>query len=182
MKFPGYTSNQISELFKNEQIQHLFGQHKGFIRPSIAFYVTTGSYSKLILNWMPALSHKVILNIFNVKFPMFSIQPKLPMISDTPTTPYFAVIFTSIRSAEAGEDYAQMAREMEVLVKNQPGYLGHESAREALGITVSYWESLEAIAAWKNETRHLLAQQLGKEKWYQNYKIRICKVEREYGF
>lgn len=104
------------------------------------------------------------------------------MINDTLTTPYYAVIFTSIRSPEAGEDYALMAREMEALVKNQPGYLGHESARENLGITVSYWESLEAIAAWKNETRHLLAQQLGKEKWYQNYKIRICKVEREYGF
>ncbi|WP_162415351.1 antibiotic biosynthesis monooxygenase family protein [Cyclobacterium roseum] len=104
------------------------------------------------------------------------------MISDTPTAPYYAVIFTSIKNPDAGEDYAQMARKMEALVKIQPGYLGHESARENLGITVSYWESLEAIAAWKNETRHLLAQQLGKEKWYQNYKIRICKVEREYGF
>ncbi|MDN3686341.1 antibiotic biosynthesis monooxygenase family protein [Cyclobacterium jeungdonense] len=104
------------------------------------------------------------------------------MISNTPPTPYYAVIFTSIKSPEAGEDYSDMAREMDALVTEQSGYLGHESARDSLGITVSYWVSLEAIAAWKNETRHLLAQDLGREKWYQTYKIRICKVEKEYGF
>lgn len=104
------------------------------------------------------------------------------MISDTPPTPYYAVIFTSMKGPEAGEDYAEMAREIDALVENQPGYLGHESARDSLGITVCYWESLEAIAAWKKESRHRMAQHLGREKWYQTYKIRICKVEKEYGF
>lgn len=104
------------------------------------------------------------------------------MISETPPAPYYAVIFTSIKPADTGEDYVQMAREMETLVQQQPGYLGHESARDEVGITVSYWTSLEAIRAWKNETRHRMAQHLGREKWYRNYKVRICKVEKEYGF
>ena len=103
------------------------------------------------------------------------------MIRDTPAPPYYAVIFTSIKNSDAGDDYAEMAREMEELVVTQPGYLGHESARDRVGITISYWTSLEAIKAWKNETGHRLAQHLGQKKWYSNYKVRICKVEREYG-
>ncbi|WP_375582703.1 antibiotic biosynthesis monooxygenase family protein [Cyclobacterium xiamenense] len=104
------------------------------------------------------------------------------MDATTHDLPYYAVIFTSIKRSEAGQDYIDMAREMEELVRNQPGYLGHESARDSLGITVSYWESLEAIAAWKKEARHRQAQQQGREKWYQQYIIRICKVEKEYRF
>jgi heme-degrading monooxygenase HmoA len=95
--------------------------------------------------------------------------------------PYYAVIFTSIRS-EMDNGYARMAEEMMHLASQQPGYLGVEHARDQLGITVSYWQSLEAIADWKNQSDHLLAQTLGKSTWYSQYKVRICKVEREYEF
>lgn len=93
--------------------------------------------------------------------------------------PYYAVIFTSVRTHE-DQGYADMAERMEALAKTQPGYLGIESAREVLGITVSYWESLEAIAQWKKNSQHLWAQAKGKSDWYQSYMVRICKVEREY--
>ncbi|HLF34345.1 MAG TPA: antibiotic biosynthesis monooxygenase [Cyclobacteriaceae bacterium] len=102
-------------------------------------------------------------------------------ISLTPDPPYYAVIFTSKRN-EVDYGYQEMAGKMEELVRKQPGYLGHESARQTLGITVSYWDSLEAIKNWKKNSDHLLAQQKGRETWYQSYKIRICKVERDYGF
>ncbi len=101
------------------------------------------------------------------------------MIADTPKPPYYAVIFTSIRT-EGDDGYADMSERMVELAQQQPGYLGHESARNETGITVSYWESLEAIRNWKMNTEHLLAQQYGKEKWYSQYKVRICKVERDY--
>ena len=68
------------------------------------------------------------------------------------------------------------------LVSEQKGFLGVESARNEIGITVSYWESLEAIASWKANLEHLEAQKSGKERWYEWYKIRICKIEREYSF
>ena len=71
---------------------------------------------------------------------------------------------------------------MITLAFQQPGFLGVESARENLGITVSYWESLEAIQTWKQNSTHLIAQQHGKERWYEAYKVRICRVEYEYGF
>ena len=96
-------------------------------------------------------------------------------------TPYYAVIFTSTRT-ELDENYAEMAIKMEALAKQQPGFLGVESARNEIGITVSYWESLEAIANWKQNLDHLDAQFLGRQKWYENYVVRIAKVEKEYGF
>ncbi len=71
---------------------------------------------------------------------------------------------------------------MEKLAKQQPGFLGIEYAREQVGITVSYWQSLEAIVSWKANTDHLLAQKKGKTRWYNWYKVRICRVEREYEF
>ena len=94
---------------------------------------------------------------------------------------YYAVIFTSTRTeVEAG--YAEMATKMVELAKVQPGFIGMESARSEIGITVSYWESLEAIKNWKANMEHLEAQEKGKTTWYKNYKVRIAKVEREYEF
>ncbi len=95
--------------------------------------------------------------------------------------PYYAVIFTSTRS-DGDLGYSIMADKMEDLAKKQPGFLGVDTARDEVGITVSYWESLEAIANWKSNTDHLLAQQKGIAKWYEWYNVRICKVEREYDF
>ncbi len=104
----------------------------------------------------------------------------LGKISHTPKPPYYAVIFTSIKSKDQ-ENYAEMSAKMEKMVQIQPGYLGHESASGSIGITVSYWKSLEAIKAWKNQSEHSIAQDLGKSTWYSQYKIRICRVEHDYG-
>jgi heme-degrading monooxygenase HmoA len=102
-------------------------------------------------------------------------------IATTPATPYYAVIFTSIRT-EGDHGYGKMSDAMVASAANQPGFLGVESAREEVGITVSYWASLEAISAWKQNSAHLAAQKLGRESWYAAYKIRICRVERDYEF
>jgi heme-degrading monooxygenase HmoA len=103
------------------------------------------------------------------------------MIANTPKTPYYAVIFSTLRT-EIDEDYKETAERMEDLAKLQKGYLGIESARNELGITVSYWESLEAIVNWKNNAEHTIAREKGKALWYKKYQVRICKVERDYGF
>lgn len=94
---------------------------------------------------------------------------------------YYAVIFTSKRTS-TDDGYEQMAELIVALAKNQPGFLGVESARNEIGITVSYWKDLESIAVWKNEINHQLAQQLGIGKWYEKYTVRIAKIEREYSF
>jgi heme-degrading monooxygenase HmoA len=103
------------------------------------------------------------------------------MIATTPTPPYYAVIFTSIRT-KVDEGYEEMAIKMVELAQQQPGYLGVETARNETGITVSYWKDLQSIKQWKQHADHLLAQQLGRQKWYEAYKTRICLVERDYGF
>ncbi|WP_394748303.1 antibiotic biosynthesis monooxygenase family protein [Spongiimicrobium salis] len=97
------------------------------------------------------------------------------------TKPYYAVIFSSTRT-DFDDGYLEMAEQMENLAKEQAGFLGIESAREAIGITVSYWESLEAISNWKANADHIFAQQKGRTAWYSWYKTRICLVEREYEF
>lgn len=102
-------------------------------------------------------------------------------IAKTPVAPYYAVIFTSHRT-EGDNGYEETAAAMNKLAAVQPGFLGIESAREEVGITVSYWDSLESIAAWKQNTRHLIAQKNGKDIWYAGYHVRICRVEREYEF
>jgi heme-degrading monooxygenase HmoA len=103
------------------------------------------------------------------------------MIAETPAAPYYAVIFTSLRT-QGDNGYEAMAEEMDKMAKQQKGFLGVESVRNEVGITVSYWESLEAIKNWKANTEHLTAQKHGRDKWYQHYKVRICKVERDYEF
>jgi heme-degrading monooxygenase HmoA len=101
-------------------------------------------------------------------------------IASTPKPPYYAVIFTSI-SSEQDSGYSEMATRMVELATRQPGFLGVESAREELGVTVSYWSDLESIANWKANAEHQDAQRLGREQWYSSYKTRISKVERDYG-
>lgn len=96
-------------------------------------------------------------------------------------TNYYAVIFTSIRT-DGDKGYAAMAVEMEKLARRQPGFIGMESARDQVGITVSYWETLEDIARWKSQADHLVAQQKGRSDWYRWYRVRICSVERDYEF
>jgi heme-degrading monooxygenase HmoA len=109
-------------------------------------------------------------------------MPVSALLAATPTTPYYAVIFSSIRTDGDHAAYAAMAEKMAALAATMPGYLGAESAREALGITVSYWQDLESIRQWKYQTDHVVARDLGRENWYQAYRLRIAKVERDYGF
>jgi heme-degrading monooxygenase HmoA len=103
-----------------------------------------------------------------------------PVFAKTPEPPYYAVIFTSTRTP-GDHGYAAMAEKMLELAGTLPGFLGAESAREALGITVSYWADLESIRRWKTNLAHREAQRLGREAWYSGYRVRISKVERDYG-
>lgn len=103
------------------------------------------------------------------------------MIAKTPEPPYYAVIFSSI-TTETKEGYTEMADFILTLAEKQEGFLGIESARNQLGITVSYWKNLEAIKTWKAQSDHQIAQKFGKAKWYAAYKVRIAIIERDYNF
>ncbi|MDE5422836.1 antibiotic biosynthesis monooxygenase [Ancylomarina sp. DW003] len=103
------------------------------------------------------------------------------MIAKTPKPPYYAVIFTSVRT-EGDKGYSEMADLMLELAQQQNGFLGVESAREDVGITVSYWRDLDAIKSWKENSEHKIARERGRKEWYKNFKTRIAKVERDYEF
>jgi heme-degrading monooxygenase HmoA len=105
------------------------------------------------------------------------------MIAKTPAAPYFAVIFTSLRT-EGDQGYGQTAERMVELAREQPGFLGVESARgeDGLGITVSYWASEAAILAWKLHAEHTEVREQGRSTWYEACHTRVCKVERAYLF
>lgn len=102
------------------------------------------------------------------------------MLIKTLEPPYFAVIFTSTR-CDGDNSYAETAKQMLELASKQPGFLGFETARQEIGISISYWSSQEAISDWKENVLHRKAQSCAKE-WYKEFRVRICRVEREYGF
>jgi heme-degrading monooxygenase HmoA len=96
------------------------------------------------------------------------------------------VIFTSTRT-DVDEGYESTADRMVELVQLQPGFLGFESMRSprsegGLGATISYWRDLDSISRWKSVAEHLLAQKLGREKWYRSFTLRVAKVEEDWSF
>jgi len=98
--------------------------------------------------------------------------------------PYWAVIFTSRRTTGQDCEYDETAALMEQLAEQIPGYLGIESARgrDGLGITVSYWATLEAIASWREHPDHLEAKSKGRTDWYEWYELRIARVDKTVTF
>ncbi len=100
-------------------------------------------------------------------------------VAKTPTPPYYAVIFTSTRT-DGDKGYAAIAEEVVQLAEKQPGFLGAESVRDAekVGITVSYWDSLESIQKFKAVAKHVEAQKRSRE-WYSEFRLRVCKVEKD---
>jgi heme-degrading monooxygenase HmoA len=104
------------------------------------------------------------------------------MLTATFATPYYAVIFTSLRVNDDGQAYEQAAQRMVELAREQPGFLGVDSARgdDGLGITVSYWSSEAAIVAWRSHAEHSEVRHRGRENWYRAFTTRVCKVERNY--
>ncbi|KTC63642.1 hypothetical protein AO262_25610 [Pseudomonas fluorescens ABAC62] len=104
------------------------------------------------------------------------------MIAKTPAAPYYAVIFSSLRT-DGDHGYSEAAARMLELARQQPGFLGVESAREhGLGITVSYWSSEAAILAWKQQAEHRNVREHGRATWYSAFHTRVCRVERSYTF
>lgn len=101
------------------------------------------------------------------------------LFAETPEPPYVAVIFTSTRT-EGDNGYASMSTAMQRLALDQPGCLGVESARDEIGITVSYWRDEQSARAWKSVAAHLVAQQRGRQRWYRDYRVRIATVTRDY--
>jgi heme-degrading monooxygenase HmoA len=107
----------------------------------------------------------------------------MDFLAETPQAPYYVVVFSSVRAAADGDGYGDTADRMLELAREQPGFLGVESVRDAegRGITVSYWESLEAVRRWGAHAEHRLAQAAGRERWYAAYRLRVCRVEAERG-
>jgi heme-degrading monooxygenase HmoA len=105
-------------------------------------------------------------------------------LATTPEPPYYAVIFVSVRTSQDDEGYATAANRMAQLASEQPGYLGVDSVRGAdgVGITVSYWSSEAAIAAWRRNAEHTIVREQGRKSWYLEYELRVAKVERAYRF
>ena len=101
------------------------------------------------------------------------------MFANTPKPPYYAVIFTS-KLKNSPQGYDEMSAHIEELIKGQDGYLGMESARKDIGITVCYWKDMESIKKWSENLDHQEAKKEGKERWYESYRVRISKVEIEY--
>ena len=101
------------------------------------------------------------------------------MIAQTPTAPYYAVIFTS-QKKDNTEGYEATANKMFDMIEDQEGFLGLEHAGGDSSINISYWKDVQSIMAWRQNQDHKAAQEQGKAEWYAGYKVRICQVQRDY--
>ena len=116
---------------------------------------------------------------------MVGYDPELMnSLAQTPKPPYYAVVFTSQGTDHDHNGYTEMSDRMFALAAQQPGYLGVEAvhSEDGFGMTVSYWESLDSIRKWRAQAEHKIAQQQGRATWCEQYKLRICLVEKEYNF
>lgn len=104
------------------------------------------------------------------------------MLIETPVPPYYTVIFSSIRT-EVEEGYTELNDELWLDAQKLDGFIGADSVRkdDGEGITTLYFKDMETIHQWAKYQKHIRAKELGKEKWYKDYKVRIGKIEREYG-
>ena len=102
---------------------------------------------------------------------------------NTPAPPYYTVVF-SAQMTEQTNGYVDLATRMVELASRQAGFLGIETAQNTDGssITVSYWEDEDSIRAWKKNLDHQAAQRIGRETFYQNFTVRIARVDRDYTF
>ena len=103
-------------------------------------------------------------------------------LARTPDPPYWAVIFSTLRNAQPGDQFDDTDKKMMALAAQQPGYLGVESTASDIGITVSYWADEQSIAAWRRNADHAFAQYEGRTRWYDAYELRVARVERAHGF
>jgi heme-degrading monooxygenase HmoA len=103
-------------------------------------------------------------------------------LARTPEPPYWAVIFTSVRNTQPGDDFDATDERMMALAARQPGFLGVETASSDVGITVSYWSDEESIAAWRRNADHAFAQYEGRTRWLDAYELRVARVERAQTF
>lgn len=143
----------------------------------MALVAIKDNYIMLFLNYSKSKVHLLrIFEIYNIYFLRNEI-----MIANTPKPPYYVVIFSSLRT-EVENGYSEMADKLVELASKQDGFLGIESVRDELGITVSYWKDLESIRKWKQNSEHLIAQKNGREIWYSSFKTRIGKIEHDYDF
>jgi len=105
-----------------------------------------------------------------------------PGLARTPDPPYWAVIFSSVRNRQPGDQFDDTDQRMMTLAAQQPGYLGIETAYSDIGITVSYWADEESIAAWRRHADHAFAQYEGRTRWLDAYELRVARVERAHSF
>ncbi|MFF5495717.1 antibiotic biosynthesis monooxygenase family protein [Streptomyces aquilus] len=112
------------------------------------------------------------------------VAPVLPVAAHEP--PYYAVVFTSVRTEEADRDggYGSTAQRLGELVQEIPGFLGEDSAHTpgGLAVTVAYFRDLAGIEEWRQHAAHREAKERGRAHWYERYSLHIAKVEHSHGF
>ena len=96
----------------------------------------------------------------------------------------YAVIFEVYPSESGKSKYLDIASELRKFLLDRPGFISIERfqsfSEEGKILSLSFWEDEESIEAWRNLLEHRNAQQLGKDKLFNSYRIRVAEVVRDY--
>jgi heme-degrading monooxygenase HmoA len=94
----------------------------------------------------------------------------------------YAVIFRA-RAEQPDQHYQAMVAQMRDLAFAEYGCRDFIAVTEGdCEIAISYWDDEEAIRRWKNDPRHSIAQQRGRDGWYSAYTVQVVEIRREYSF
>lgn len=94
------------------------------------------------------------------------------------------VLFRSKLAAGASEEHGAMAAELVARAQGMPGFVDFTIFRGTDGedLLVVHWDSMDALKVWSADTQHIIAKRLGREKWYEYFKVEIAEVTRNYAF
>ncbi len=92
-------------------------------------------------------------------------------------------VFRSRLAPEAQSEYSQWARRMSELVAGMPGYVSHKVfvAEDGERLTLVEFESEESLRAWSVHPEHVQAKKLGRQRFFAEYRVQVCKLIRDSG-
>ena len=98
----------------------------------------------------------------------------------------YLIIFEVYPHPSQKDRYFELAAQLREELVKQPGFVQVERFQSLVDegkiLSLSSWESVEAIAGWRNHAEHMVVQEEGKARIFESYRLRVAKVVRDYGF
>ena len=93
-------------------------------------------------------------------------------------------VFRSRLKPGLRDEYAAAVDRMSELARTMPGHISHKTfyAEDGERCTIVEFEHEEGLRTWRTNPEHIVAQQLARQKYYGEYTVQVCTLDREAKF